>query len=135
MEKQKKVVDASVIVKWFVQEQFSDKIVDLMEKHSKGEVLLMAPELLFVEVLNALKYKKVSGNFLAAANKTLWNAQFKIAPLNESLLQKTLAISLKEGLTIYDSLYVAIAEVENCQMITADKELYKIPNVVSLEKV
>ena len=135
MEKQKKVVDASVIVKWFVQEQFSDKVVGLMDKHAKGEVLLIAPELLFIEVLNALRYKKVNNSFLSNVNKTLWNAQFKIIPLNDSLLQTALAISLKEGLTIYDSVYVAIAEAENCQMITADKELYKIPNVVPLEKV
>lgn len=44
------VVDASVAVKWLVNEIFSDQAAQLLDK----ELTLIAPELLFAEVTNAL---------------------------------------------------------------------------------
>ena len=44
------VVDASIVVKWFVEEKWSDEASSLLE----AEVTLIAPELLFAEVSNAL---------------------------------------------------------------------------------
>ena len=44
------VVDASVAVKWFVKEEFSDEASALLESDAK----LVAPGLLYAEVCNAL---------------------------------------------------------------------------------
>ena len=42
--------DASIVVEWFVQEQWSDQAPRLLE----AEAALLAPELFFAEVCNAL---------------------------------------------------------------------------------
>ena len=55
MERQKKIVDASVMVKIFAEEEDSDKASKLLEEHINGNVTLMAPELIFLETLNALR--------------------------------------------------------------------------------
>ena len=44
------VVDASVVVKWLVKEEWSDEASTLLEV----EATLIAPELLFAEVCNAV---------------------------------------------------------------------------------
>ena len=44
------VVDASIVVKWLVQEQWSDDLSHLLE----AEATLIAPELVFAEICNAL---------------------------------------------------------------------------------
>ncbi|MEK6917511.1 MAG: type II toxin-antitoxin system VapC family toxin [Nanoarchaeota archaeon] len=134
MEKQKKVVDASVIVKWFVSEKDSDKAVKIRDEHVAGKTLLIAPELAFIEVLNALKYKGVSEEKLLEVNKSLWDLQLKIENIRASLLDKAINCSLKNKITLYDAIYVVLAQMFGSELITADSELYKIPNVVPLEK-
>ena len=54
---QEKVVDASVVVKWFSDEEGSDRALKLRDGHIGGELSLVAPELILYEVTNALRYK------------------------------------------------------------------------------
>jgi len=48
---------------------------------------------------------------------------------------KTIENSVKYNITIYDALYVTLAQIHGTFLITADKKLYKIPNVIALEKI
>ena len=43
---QEKVVDASVVVKWFADEEGSDRALKLRDGHIGGELSLVAPELI-----------------------------------------------------------------------------------------
>jgi len=54
------VVDASVVVKWFVEEENSSKAIEIRDKYVNAELKLIAPEILLFEVLNALFYKNYS---------------------------------------------------------------------------
>ena len=54
--------------------------------------------------------------------------------ITKSIIDKAIEVSFKYKITIYDAIYVALAQIEDCELITADSELYKIPNVVPLEK-
>ena len=51
------VIDASVIVKWFVAEKGSDYALKLRDMYISGEIKIAAPELLLYEVLNAVQHK------------------------------------------------------------------------------
>ncbi|MGQ4913110.1 MAG: type II toxin-antitoxin system VapC family toxin [Candidatus Asgardarchaeia archaeon] len=53
---EKVVLDASVIVKWFVDEIYSDKALKLRDSCIEGKMLIIASTLLPFEVLSALKY-------------------------------------------------------------------------------
>lgn len=134
MERQKKVVDASVIVKLFADEENSDKALLLRDKHINEEICLIAPEFILLEVINALKYKKLNEEILKKSNEELWGIQLKTINLDDSLIKKSIEISAKYNLSIYDSVYVALAEIHNAQLITADEKLLKLPNSVNFEK-
>tara|TARA_Y100000034_G_C6710783_1_gene313949 strand:- start:168 stop:431 length:264 start_codon:yes stop_codon:yes gene_type:complete len=87
---------------------------------------------MFLEVLNALKYKKDQQDKLSEVNMALQNMQFLIIPLNFQLLRKATEISIDYDLSVYDALYAAIAQVFECELITVDNDFENFPNVVSL---
>lgn len=43
------VLDTSVIIKWFVEEKGSERALFLMEKHIKGEEIVLVPSLFFTK--------------------------------------------------------------------------------------
>lgn len=135
MEKQKKVIDASVVFKWFSNEEDSDKALILKDKHISKEIALIIPELLFLEISNALKYKKDNLKKIQKANEDLWNLQFEIKKLDKQIINLAIEIAIKNNFTIYDSLYIALAQIHETELITADKELVKAPNVKLLEEI
>ncbi|MEK6926292.1 MAG: type II toxin-antitoxin system VapC family toxin [Nanoarchaeota archaeon] len=135
MEKQEKVVDASIIVKWFVNEVNSDKTIRIKEAFLRGEFLLAAPDIIISEVLNTLRYKQKKEKELIYTNKMLWELNLKLENASLEMISKAIENSIKYNITIYDSLYVTLAQLHGTFLITGDKELYKIPNVIPLEKV
>ena len=136
MERQKTlVIDASVIVKWFLNEENSDIARLIRLDLEKGSMSIIIPELLLLEVSNSLKYNKVKEKNIIFANKILFDAGFMISKLNEEIMLKTIENSIKYNITVYDALYVTLAQLHGTFLVTADKELYKIPNVIPLEKI
>ena len=136
MERQKTlVIDASVIVKWFLDEEDSEKARVIRSNLEKEEISIIVPPLLFLEILNSLKHNKVKEQNIISANKILFGLDFDIKDLNEEIMLKTIENSVKYNITIYDALYVTLAQIHGTFLITADKKLYKIPNVIALEKI
>ena len=135
MEKQTKVIDASVVIKWFLNEADSDKAIFIRKCNSLGNMILIVPDLIFTEILNGMKYKKFDKEELNEINFTLWNIGFVIKRINKEILDKAIEISLKYNFTIYDSIYIALSEIHNCELITADEELAKVPNVKLLNNI
>ena len=134
MEKQKKVIDASVVVKWFLNEEGSITARSLKNELVDGNIMFLAPELLLLEVINTLRYKRKDKKELIHISKVILNTGIKIVRLDKESLFKAIENSLKYDITIYDALYVTIAQLHGTFLITADKELLKIPNTISLEK-
>jgi predicted nucleic acid-binding protein len=134
MERQTKILDASVIVKWFAEEEQSDKALSLREKHLRKELQIAVSEITFVEVLNALRYKKKSEEELKKANTDLRDVQIKTLKTSSTVLEKSIALALKHNLTLYDALYLALAEMNNLVLITTDTSLTTLPHVLALEK-
>ena len=50
----KVVLDASVIAKWFVEEELSEKALKIRDLCVEGKLEIFIPELAFLEVLSAL---------------------------------------------------------------------------------
>ena len=135
MERQKKIIDASVIVKLFAEEENSEEMFKVMQSHINNEIALLVPELIFLEVLNALRYKKFNLNASEKANINLWNFQLESVHLDAFLLNKAIKNSMEFGLSIYDAVYVSLAQIHGVPLITADEKLLKIPNAVSLKEI
>jgi predicted nucleic acid-binding protein len=116
------VVDASVALKWFFPEVHSDAARRLLT----GEHELLAPSLLFVEVGNAL-WRMGRGNVLSESKAQEILRGLSIMPLeivsSAPLVEPALAIALRTGRTVYDSLYLALAVYRGCRMVSADLRL------------
>jgi len=117
------VLDSSVVVKWFSQEPKSVEALELMESHLQGSAGLVASEILFCEVGNALRYKReYSTEKLKRALSDLLHLHMKVAHTTEDLLLRTAEVACDGEVTIYDALPVAIAERRKTICITADEE-------------
>ena len=122
------VLDASVIFKLFVTEKDSEKANKLFERFIKGEEEISEPSLIKYEVLNALKYRKVSPEKIKSAAIAMEKSGFTFVDFDDELASLTIDLALEYDITIYDAVYVALAKKSNAVLYTEDKELInKIP--------
>lgn len=132
MERQKKVVDASIVAKWFLNEEDTDKALEIRDAHINGEVIIIVPDFIFLEVLNALRYKNQNKELLQNANENLWKLQLHVEKLNSYILDQAISIALQYDFTLYDSVYAALAQVHGCSLVTTDEKLKQFPSSVTL---
>lgn len=52
------VLDASVIIKWFIVEEDSDKATYLRKEYMKNLTQIAVPDLMLYELTNALRFNK-----------------------------------------------------------------------------
>jgi len=120
------VVDASVLVKWFMEEENRDHALGLRELHTSGRSTLFVSELTFLEILNAIRYgpraKEEDG---AEAVYVLENLHLQVKPVGFNLLRKANAIAWAYKITIYNALYVALAEQLRYPLITSDEAMVR----------
>lgn len=120
------VLDASVAVKWFTEEEGTELALELRDSYVKGEINLLAPDLLLYEIFNALRYKKgVDVKTLKEWIEDMINMQIDLISPTQHLLEKSLENATKFGITFYDSCYLTLAELSGAQLVTADKEFYE----------
>jgi len=124
LERGKIVVDASVVVKWFVEEKYSKEALIIRDSFTEGLIDIIAPSLLYFEVLNALKYSGAFGeDELKKVARILEDYQFTIYELRGAYAEKAVEIAMRKGITIYDASYVALALIEETELYTADEKL------------
>jgi predicted nucleic acid-binding protein len=122
------VVDASVIVKWFLhhQEADRDRALALRDLHISGRSTIYVPRLALLEVLNAIRFSpKADEEAGEMALETLQDLHLETNAADVSLLRKANAIAWAYKTTIYDALYVALAEQVGYPLITADDVMVK----------
>lgn len=124
----KYVLDSSVALKWVLPEPLSDKARQLRDDYRNGIHRLLAPDILPAEAAHALaraerrKIIPVGDAAKHLADLLMTAPRF---PPYGPLLSRALAIASQERVGVYDCLYVALAEKENCELVTADDKLVK----------
>ena len=120
------VLDASVFVKWFVDEKYSNIANQVRDDFLEGKFELIAPEFFPFEVLNALIYSKLFNNEeLYDVNEALSDYEISFFTWTKSIADFAVDIATQYKVTIYDSYYLALAIHSNCIFITADLKFYK----------
>ena len=120
------VIDASVVTKWLLPEVDSSAALAILDTAQAGGISLVAPALLGLEFGHVLGKELRRGRCDLATAHSLWSA-FRGLPISlvsaRHLQDRAFEISVTRRITIYDALYLAVADAENVQLITADAGL------------
>lgn len=115
------IVDASVALKWFLNEKDRDEAVDLLA----SDIALQAPDLILSEVANVLWQKTRRGQIAVdrarAAIATL-NSIFPSWISSRELVPRAHDMAGELDHSVYDCIYLAAAEREAAVLVTADGE-------------
>jgi len=119
------VVDASVAVKFVVQEHDSG----LVDRLLKSPDALIAPDWLLAEAASTM-WKKVARSELlmihAERNLDALPEFFaRLYPSGE-LVGEALRLSFRLRHSVYDCLYLALARREGCTLVTADRKFHGV---------
>ena len=117
------VLDASVALKWVLPEPDTPRAVRLRNAYRQKLHELLAPDIFPAEVAHALTRAERRGIVALpeAARRLL--LVLRTAPFLHSylpLLRRAVDISSAMRIGVYDCLYVALAEREGCELVTAD---------------
>ena len=122
----KYVLDSSVAFKWLVPELNTDKALRLLDDYQKAIHDLLSPDILPVETTHALTRAERQGRVTPAQGNQLFIDLMDQVPTLHSylpLLPRAFAISSALRVGVYDCIYVALAEQEGCELVTADDRL------------
>jgi predicted nucleic acid-binding protein len=123
------VVDASVGIKLFVEEEFSEQAHALFSYlAAEPPAELYIPDLFYIECTNILlKYTRRFGRSLEDSQSDV--ADIKLLSLKPSstaeLMEDALLLALENGLTAYDACYAVLSQKLEVPLITADEQLSK----------
>ena len=120
------VLDASVLVKWFVEEKDTKIALKVRNDYENGILDIWSTQLMPFEVLNALRYSQDLGqDEIEKVGESLARLQIALYPLLDGNLRGAcIRLAFKYGLTVYDASYVALARSIDKILYTADEKLY-----------
>ncbi len=122
----KYVIDCSTALKWVVAETDSPKAIRLRNDFRNGVHQLLAPDLFPTEVGNALLIIERRKRIARGDGALFFADVLTTRPIFHDaipLLPRAYAIAHRHQASVYDCLYVALAEREQCEFVTADGRL------------
>ena len=116
------VIDASVAVKWVVEEEGTKEALALRHR------ALAAPDLLIAECANIL-WKKVRRNELSEQESVFAAGLLALADIELMAMRPYLEAAVRIAVALdhpaYDCIYIALAEAEGLRFVTADMSLLR----------
>jgi predicted nucleic acid-binding protein len=122
----KYILDASVALKWVLSEADSPIANRLRDEFKQQSHELLAPDTLPVEIAHALTRAERTGLIPKGQAAVLFADVVTPAPDLRShldVLARAIDISSDARIGVYDCLYVALSEREQCPIVTSDQRL------------
>ena len=124
----KYVLDSSVALKWVLPESDSDQALALRDDFPRGVHELLAPDIFALEALHALTKAERQRKIAIGDGHVLWQAILAYSPdlhPHGPLLDRAAQVASAARHSVYDCVYLALAEREACELVTADDKLLK----------
>ena len=118
------VIDASVAAKWLFAEQGSQSARGLPGSH-----VLIAPDFILLEAHHVMwkRWRRRETEFAAAAGAmAAITAILDACEPSYPLMEAARRISLAHDHAIYDCLYIALAERDDAELVTADDKQFLV---------
>jgi predicted nucleic acid-binding protein len=128
------VLDASVAAKAFITEPGSDVARALIASNTR----VVAPDFVLAELANVAVKRFRRGDISRAVAEdmvAMSRSAFDETISVESLTIPAFALAVDCGLSTYDALYVALAELRACDLVTADARLIAAVQAAGLDIV
>jgi predicted nucleic acid-binding protein len=129
----KRVVDASVAIKWYVPEIYEQEASRMQKSGDE----LHAPELILPEFGNIV-WKKVARREITEKEGQRIVSEFSKVKLilhpHASITKSAFTGAMMTNQTVYDWTYLALALSLGCQFVTADERFYKALKTTKLKK-
>jgi predicted nucleic acid-binding protein len=122
------VVDASLAVKWVLSEPYAEQALAIAKDWAARDIRPTAPWLLLVEVSDVLHRRTLLGQISPLQAHELATAFLGLGiEIRESpqlhIRALELALELQQP-AIYDTHYLALAEILDCDLFTADERFF-----------
>ena len=118
------VIDASVAAKWFFNEEHSDAALSLLGNPFE----LNAPDFLHLE-MESLLCKRNRRKELSITEALEIDEEIRSMPISShlsiELQDRAFEMALETRTTIYDCLYLALAEALDGRLVTADAKFFR----------
>ncbi|HEY3398567.1 MAG TPA: type II toxin-antitoxin system VapC family toxin [Armatimonadota bacterium] len=129
----------SVALKWFLAEEDKPQAMALLREANELSCTLRAPDFLVVEAANVVWKRHRRGEVTVekaaeiieriAFARLEWTAAVELVP-------RAAALAMEFDCTVYDSLYLALAEAYEATLITADRRLCeRVPAAWQAERI
>jgi predicted nucleic acid-binding protein len=136
------IIDTSVALKWLLEREEGDliKARDLRNACVEGRCSLRAPELLVIELANALTTgHRHTAHKVSEALDAIRKLDLRLEAVRWSTLGSAVALASSYGVTVYDSYFWALAVESGRLLVTADEAFLRRagghPSVVSLRRL
>ena len=120
------VVDASIAIKLFIEQEDSDLAESLLLRLSGNPPARFAvPDLFYVECANVFwTYVQQTVVQAQLSLQRLKALNLQVYPLSE-LLEEALEVAIAYRISVYDACYVVLSLYVQCPLITADRKLLR----------
>lgn len=118
-------VDTSVTVKWFYpqKESLVKEAIQILNDHLDGKIHLITSDFLLLELANALIIGKgMTPPLVKRCLSAIVNCQMSIVSVDKNLIGESIVLAGEQGLTSYDAVFLALAKVNSCRLISADEK-------------
>lgn len=124
------VIDTSVVFKWFAgTEKKREEAKLFLKNHLNKTEPIIVPDLLLYEIANAWATKTALSSEEVSKNLTfLKKYALNIVPASFNLVMKASKLSKIYNISVYDAIFIALAEEKGVKVVTADEKLVrKVP--------
>ena len=120
------VLDSSVIVKWFCEEEYTHLAIKFRDGYAKGDVDIALPDLVIYEISNALRYnKKLTQEDVINSVNSIIDLGIDIIVPTKKVIESAIYLAFECDITLYDAYFVGLAKELGFEFVTADEDFYK----------
>ena len=121
------IIDTSAVIRLFIDDgPIPDGLEKFLTEVERGNAIALAPELMLFEAANVLYKKMLRGELTSEEAKSLLDEITRLPIRREGhvpIIQRSFAIAENTNLTVYDSLFLVLAEYRNGVLFTGDNKL------------
>jgi predicted nucleic acid-binding protein len=125
------VIDAGVVVKWFIPEVDSSLAGRLLYRYHEGLDTPIAPDLLIPECANVFCRRCRQGDITQQeatdSLADLLDLNLPLVPATD-IVKPALQLAMHYQRTLYDALYLALAQERSYDLVTADERFCNAVN-------